>query len=469
MANGDKGKAREVIGAKKAKLDEIMGARLSEISAAQFRELLLIIGPVVLLVAGALWLASRFVEPAPPKHVVIATGGQAGAYYAFGQRYASILKRHGITLEVRATPGSIANVGQLTEADPAKRAQIALLQGGITTGRDTPGIVSLGRLFIEPLWVFYRGETTVDRLHQLSGLRIAVGPEGSGTRQLAMALLAANGITADAARLLPISGSEAAKALKAGEVDAIFLAAALETPLIQTLLVDSTVKLMSFTQGEAYARRFPYLQRIVLPRGAIDLVRNIPSADVILVAPVAALVARDDLHPAIQSLLVEAVKEVHGGAGMFHRLGDFPRALDPEFDVTDDVDRAYKAGPNWLKRTLPFWLASLIERMIVVAVPVAGVLVPLFKLGPALYKWRVRRRLLYWYGRLKALESVVSDDPSGEARVEERRELRLIEAAVANIPVPLGFADQYYSLRAAIDLVRQRLNALGAAADPANG
>ena len=143
--------------------------------------------------------------------------------------------------------------------------------------------------------------------------------------------------------------------------------------------------------------------------------------------------------------------------------------MDLEFDVTDYVDRADKAGPNWLKRTLPCWLASLIERMIVVAVSVAGVLVPLFKLGPALYKWRVRRRILYWYGRLKALESVVSEDPSGEARVEERRELRLIEAAVANIPVPLGFADQYYSLRAAIDLVRQRLNTLGAAADPANG
>lgn len=469
MEPRDRPNARDVLVDKKAKLDAILGSRLRDISAAQMRELFLIVGPVILLVVASLWVASRFVQPAPPKRIVIATGGQSGAYFAFGQRYATILKRHGITLEVRPTAGSIANVKMLVDPDPAKRADLALMQGGITNSKETDGVMSLGRLFVEPLWVFYRGGETIDRLHQLKGRKIAVGPEGSGTRHLALSLLTAHGVTAETASLMPVTGQAAADALTSGELDAIFLTLAPEAPVVQSLIGNANVRLMSFAQGEAYTRRFPYLQRVVLPMGGLDLVRPLPAEDVTLVAPVAALVARDDLHPALVGLMVEAIREVHAGGGMFHRIGEFPRALDPEFDVSDDADRAYKTGPNWLKRTLPFWLASFIERMLVVAVPVAGVLLPLIKVGPALYKWRVRRRLLYWYGRLKALESAVNDDQAGESVDAERQELTLIDNAVSNIPIPLGFSDQYYSLRAAIDLVRQRLASRGAGPTAAIG
>lgn len=449
----------EALNARKAKLDAIMGSRLRDVSAAQMRELLMIIGPLILLVLGALWFASRFIQPAPPKVVAIATGGQAGGYFAFGKRYAESLKRHGITLDVRATAGSIENVRLLDDADPARRVDLALLQGGITNSREKPGLVSLGRLFLEPLWLFYRGGETIDRLHQLKGKRIAIGPEGSGTRHLASALLGSNGVTAETATLLPLSGQQAAEALTSGQVDAVFLVLAPEAPLVQSLIANSSVRLMNFAQGEAYTRRFSYLQRIVLPQGAIDLVRNIPGEDVTLLAPIAALVARENLHPALVGLMVEAIKEVHSGGGMFHRLGDFPRPLDPEFDFSDDAERAFKTGPNWLKRTLPFWLATFVERLVVIAVPLAGVMIPLIKIGPAIYKWRVRRRLLYWYGRLKALESTVGDAASGEVLVAQREEITTIDRAVATIPVPLSFSDQYYSLRAAIDLVRNRLSA----------
>jgi hypothetical protein len=230
------------------------------------------------------------------------------------------------------------------------------------------------------------------------------------------------------------------------------------------------LKIMSLANAEAYTRNFPYLSRIVLPKGVIDLVANIPPTDVEMVAPVAVLVARADLHPAVVALLAEAAKNVHSSAGLFNRAGEFPQLQDPEFELSADAERAYRSGPNWLNRTLPFWLASLIQRMVVLALPLVGVLVPLLRAAPALYRWRSRRRLLYWYGRLKALESMIAESPSSEILSAYREEFTLIDRAVHNIPLPLGFADQYYILRSAIEVVRLRLASLepaSAAADAA--
>ncbi len=455
------------LSAKKQQLDAILGSRLQDISAIQIRELLLILAPLVLLVVGALWFASRFVQPAPPAKIAISTASKAGNYFATGRKYADILKKSGIELEVRDSAGSPENVKRLL--DPESGVQVALLQGGTTNSEASKGLVSLGRIYLEPMWVFYRGDAVLDRLSALKGKRVIAGLEGSGTRALALTLLGPNGITAENTDLIKLSGTQAVDSLINGNADAAFFTSAASAPQIQTLLRHSELKIMSLTNAEAYTRLFPYLSRIVLPKGAIDLVNNIPATDVEMVAPMAALVARDDLHPALVSLLVEAAKQVHSPGGLFHRTGEFPKAQDPEFELSDDAERAYKSGPSFLKRTLPFWLATFIERTTLIAVPLAGVLVPLIKIGPAIYKWRVRRRLLYWYGRLKALESTVSDDVSGEALDEEREELATIDAAVATIPIPIGYSDQYYSLRAAIDLVRQRLMARAVQAHGAMG
>ena len=411
--------------------------------------------PALLLVGLALWFLLQLVQPAPPTTVRIATGGESGAYFGFGKRYAEVLQRSGVTLEVRATSGSIENARLL--ADKEAGVDIALLQGGITSSRETPQIVSLGRAFLEPLWVFYRSGEPIEMLHQLKGKRIGVGPEGSGTRHLALALLGRNEIDQVTSTLVPITGKAAADALLAGQLDAVFLAMAPESPVVQTLVRDPQIRLMSFAQADAYTRLMPYLQRVVLPRGGFDLVRNIPDRDVALVAPVAAVVAREGLHPAVAGLMIDAMKEVHGKGGLFHRFGDFPQATDPELELASDVERYYKAGPSFLKRWLPFWLATFIERMMILAVPVAGLVIPLIKGVPLLYKWRVKRRLLYWYARLKVLEAQIASDPSGRGVEGHRREIEHIDRSVNVIPVPLGFSEEYYSLRSAIDLVRQRV------------
>jgi hypothetical protein len=186
-------------------------------------------------------------------------------------------------------------------------------------------------------------------------------------------------------------------------------------------------------------------------------VRDVPARDVTLIGPLAAVVARDGLHPALQGLLIDAMREVHGGGGLFHRLGEFPQPVDSEFELASDVERYSKAGPSLLKRYLPFWLATFIERMLVLLLPVAGLAIPMVRVLPILYRWRVKRRFLYWYGRLKLLEGQVAADERGRDIAAQREEIDRIERAVGLITVPLGFSEEYYNLRAAIDLVRQRI------------
>lgn len=427
-------------------------------SAAQWREFALIAAPAVALLVGAFWLASKFIEPAPPRSIAITTGGPTGAYFGFGKRYAEILARSGITLDVRSSAGSLENVARLN--DPNSGIDVALLQGGIADQTSLPGVISIGRMFLEPIWVFYRGAETVDRLAQLKGRRIGIGPAGSGTGALATALLKPNGVTAETATLLAIGNGDAIAALKADQLDAIFLAQAPESSAIQALLNDPSVKLMSFSQAEAYTRLFPYLTRIVLPKGAFDLVKNIPATDMELVAPVAALVARELLHPALVGLLVEAARTTHRGGGLFTRSGEFPKPFDPEFELSEDAERIYKVGPPFLQRFLPFWLATFIERMKILVLPIAAILLPLIKIIPAVYKWRIRRRVLYWYGEIRRLDKAVAGDSKRSERNAHRAEIKRIDDAVAAIPMPLAFTEQYYALRAAIDLVRNRLAAV---------
>lgn len=440
---------------RKAKLDEILGAKLSDISSAQMRELLLVLIPVVALAAALIWLAFQFVQPAPPRKITISTASQTGNYFMVGTRYAEILKKSGVTLEVRTSAGSSENVARLK--DPNSGVQVALLQGGTTNSSESPSIVSLGRIYLEPMWVFHRLPNAPDRLSALKGLRIAIGPEGSGTRNLALAVLKPYGVDAANTQLLPLTANEALKAMSDGALDAAFFTAGANAPLVQTLLRSPGVKVMSLAHAEALTRQFPFLSRIVLPQGAIDLAANIPEVDVQMVAPMAALVARDDLHPALVGLLVEAAKEVHKPGGMFQTISEFPKALDPELEFSEDAERAYKSGPSLLKRLLPFWMAIFIERMSVLVVPIVGLLIPLVKGIPALYRWRIRRRLLYWYGRLKALEATVAQDRDREMIDGYREEIQSIDAAVSSIPIPVGHSEEYYSLRSAIDLVRQRL------------
>ncbi len=425
------------------------------INQTSVREYFWIVAPVTALVAGAFWAAYQFVEPAPPRTIVMSTGSETGGYHEFGKRYAAQLKKSGVTLQLKTSAGSTENLARVN--DTKSGVSVTFVQGGIARNDNNPGLVSLGRMFPEPLWVFHRLPENIDRLHQLRDKRIAIGAQGSGTRPLALSMLALNKIDEQSATLISTGGNDAGEALERGEIDAMVLVMAPESPVIQRLLRNPAVKLMNFAQADAYTRVLPYLNRITLPQGVVDLVRNIPPADIAMVAPSTALVASEALHPALVGLLVEAAKDIHGVGGLFQRIGDFPKAVDPEFELSDTATRFYKNGPPFLQRYLPFWLANFAERMSVLILPFATILLPLVKIGPAVYKWSIKRRIFFWYDRLKTLEDRVRVDTLGLKRDELTAEIHHIEEAVGTIPVPLAYADQLYSLRAAIDLVRQRI------------
>jgi TRAP-type uncharacterized transport system substrate-binding protein len=363
-----------------------------------------------------------------------------------------------VKLDVRTSAGSIENLDRLQNA--AAGVSIALLQGGIGNSEVAPGLVSIGRVFHEPLWIFYRG-ARMERLAELGGKRLAVGIEGSGTRALVNDILKAGQITSGSATLVPVTGQAAVDALKKGDLDVVFLALAPQAPLIQDLVRDKDIKLMSLVQAEAMTKVFPYLAQLTIPQGVFDLARNIPDHDITLVAPKAALVVQNTLHPAIIALLAEAAQEAHGKASLFAKAGEFPTLTDPEFDMDPDALRYYKSGPTFWKRILPFWVANLVERAIVFLVPLLTVLIPLVKILPAIYKWRFRQRLLHWYARLKEVEedvaTVLPGPEAQNAAATLHTKLDNIDDAVGKLPVPIQFAEQFYQLRNHLDLVRERL------------
>jgi NMT1-like family len=429
-------------------------ARLVAIS---WRDLATTLGPILLLSLAGIWFAIRFVRPAPPDSITIITGADDSTFSIAADKYRNILARNGITLKILPSQGSLENLKRLN--DPSFQVDVGFVQGGVAGGVPLDGLVSLGSVFYEPLAVFYRSARPVYRLSQFSGKRLAIGAEGSGTHALALTLLNANGIEPDGrTALLDLSGEDAARALTEHKIDAAFLMGDSATPpVMRKLLLTPGIRLFNFTQAEAYERRFRYLTRLELPMGALDLGKNSPAQNLYLMAPTVELVARDNLHPAISDLLIEAAREVHGGATLLQRAGEFPAPLEHEFRISDDAIRYYKSGKSYLYRILPFWLASLTDRAAVLLVPIIVLLLPGLRLVPSLYQWRVKARIYRWYGALIGLERDALRNSAPERRKEMLKRLDDIENGVKNMKMPLTFADQFYVLREHIRFVRDRL------------
>jgi hypothetical protein len=345
----------------------------------------------------------------------------------------------------------------------AGEVDLAFFQGGSGSNAADGDIAALGSLYYEPLWVFYRGEA-IDRLTALAGATLAVGEPGSGTRQVALTLLADNFIDTDANTLVPLGGRTAADALLDGSIDAAFLVASPAAPVVEGLLHRQDIRLLSFARAAAYAQTHHYLSTVTLPEGIIDLQANIPVQDTALLAPTANLAARTDIHPALVSLLLQIASEVHRDGSLFSRPGEFPNAQHLEFPLDPTAARFYRHGPPLLQRFLPFWTADLIDRMKVMLVPLLTLLVPLAKVMPPMYRWQVRKKIYRWYRLLRELDIDHNGQLDGKRRDELLRRLQSIEDEVHKVTVPLSYSDELYNLRLHIDMVRRRLHTAGRAA-----
>lgn len=429
--------------------------RITELYGRSFIWSLIVIAVSGLLICA---LVFGFINAAAPTSLTIASGPSGSSFERNAKKYQAILAKEGVKLTIVASNGSTDNLHKL--ADPKTKVDVAFVQGGETEGVDTSRLMSLGSVAYQPLFVFYRGEGR-HLLSEFKGQRIAVGQEGSGTHSLALALLKENDIDATSATFSHESAEEAVQALLNGEVDAMFVMGDTASVTLMKKLVESPgINIFNFTQADGYARRVKFLNKLVLPEGALDLGKNIPVNDLYLVAPTVELIARDSLHPALSDLLLEAAREVHGSAGLFRKSGEFPRAIENEIRISPDATRYYTSGKSFLYSTFPFWLASLINRLLAVLVPLFLLLIPTMKVAPIVYRWRFHSRIYPWYKVLLDIErEAFAEDLTDEKRQQLLGKLDTIENSVNRIKIPPSFGDLLYGLKGHIGFVRDRLSA----------
>jgi TRAP-type uncharacterized transport system substrate-binding protein len=408
-------------------------------------------GLIILIIGASFWFASRFIEPPPPNELTMAAGSANGEYYRYATIYKSALEKDGVTVNILETAGSAENARLLSEG----KADIAFIQSGSLKKSNQGKIETLSSLYYEPLWVFTRDvhKAKKDLQNTLSGT-LAVGEDGSGTMAISVKLLDVYG-TSDQITFSNLSGEKAADALVKGDVDAAFFIARPDTPYIQELLNQEDIHLLSFDRAEAYTRRFPFLSEVKLSEGVMDIVKNTPSRDIHLISPVAQLTVREDFNGALKTLMVRSAIAIHGEADIFSDKGHFPSLDYADFPLAEEAERYFKYGPNILQRIMPFWLADMINRMVVMLIPLVGVMFPLLKIASPTYRWRTRSRIYRWYKSLKKMEESAS---TGDVDVNETlKSLASIDAEVKKTIVPLSYSDELYNLRLHIQLIKGHL------------
>jgi TRAP-type uncharacterized transport system substrate-binding protein len=417
---------------------------------------LAVFGSIVVLVILGMWAVVSLLHPLPPRSLAMTTGPEGSAYYEFGKRYQELLARDGVELRLLPSTGDLDNLARLR--NPTTGVSVGFLQGGSTSARDVPGLESLGSVFYKPLWLFHRGAPPGPRLAGLHGRRLSIGPQGSGTQALTLELFARSGIDRRFAVMLPLAPEQAAEQLLHGDIDAVLLSTAWESPVAQRLLAAPGIGLAGFPHTDAYVALYPYLTKLLVPAGIGNLAQNRPPENVELLATTANLVVQADLHPAIQYLLLDAAEEIHAGPGIFQRAGRFPAAETFDVPLSDEARHFYKSGKPFLQRYLPFWLAVLMDQLLILLIPVAGVLYPLLRILPAAYNWGMQQRIFRLYRELRSLERAVDGRVPGPGADDLVARLERLEQRATNLQVPTTHANMLYSLRNHIAFVRGRLS-----------
>jgi TRAP transporter TAXI family solute receptor len=423
---------------------------------ALVRPALWLYGIAAVLILGALIATIAWLGPLPPKIVTMSTGTAGSDYDLYARQYQAILKRSGVQLRLVPSAGSVENLRRLN--DQREGVAIAFVQGGLTSEAQSPELESLGTMFYQPFWLFVRRESSMARPEDVRGKRMAIGPDGSGTRILAKKFLELNGIDESLLQLLPLPMAEAGEALSHGEIDGAAMVTSWDTDIVRRLLDSADINLVGAPRADAYAALDPYFTKLILPTGVGNLATNRPPSDVPLVAVEASLIVRKDLHPAVQYLLLEAAAEIHGAGGLFRKAGQFPAPERVDLPISKDARQYYKSGPPFLQRYLPYGIAVLASRLLLLLIPVIGVAYPLLRMAPALYSWSMRRRIFRLYGELKYIE-VELDARSSHPAENLLAQLQRLEERANHLQVPFAFAPFLYQLRNHIALVRDRIEA----------
>lgn len=408
-------------------------------------------GVVAILLAAGIYILATL----PPRTIVMATGAEGGANHELGIRYRDILAQSGVKVQLLPTMGSLENLARLR--DPQSGVGVGFIQGGTTTQKESPDVESLGTVFYEPLWFFTRGE--IDGIQMLRGRRLSIGPEGSGGRALALELIKKFKLDNVVGEISGLEPEVAAEKLLAGDIDIAFIVTAWVSPVVQRLIAAKGIELASIPRTDAYIAHSPFLNKVVLPAGVGDMLNNRPPRDVVMLAPKASLAVRADLHPAIQHLLLSAAVQIHSPPGIFHKAGQFPAAEAIDVPLSDEAQRFYKSGRPFLQNHLPFWLATLVERLLVVFIPLAALLYPMFKLLPKMYDWIMQSRITRVYDEMRSIEREMESGRQGynAETMNAKLEDLSIRANRLLLSLPTSYASSLYTLRGHINFVRGRL------------
>jgi TRAP-type uncharacterized transport system substrate-binding protein len=409
-----------------------------------------IAGLVVIFLGAGVFI----VETLPPHTIVMATGAEGGANHELGIRYREILAHAGVKLQLLPTTGSLENLALLR--DPQSGVSVGFIQGGTTTKKESPNLESLGTVFYEPLWLFYRSEIG-GGIQALRGRRLSIGPEGSGGRALALELVKRTKIDSIVGELLAFTPQVASEKLIADDIDAAFIVTAWDSPVVQRLITAKGIEVASWPRADAYLALYPFLNKLLLPTGVADLSMNRPPADVVLLAPKASLAVRADLHPAIQYLLLNAAVQVHSQPGIFQKAGQFPAAESIDLPLSEEAQGFYKSGRPFLQAHLPYWIAALVERVLFVLVPLAALLYPMFKFLPQMYDWFLRSKIMRLYDEMKLIEREMEAQDQGHDANAINAQLDQIDQRANRLRLPTVYASMLYTLRSHINLVRSRL------------
>jgi len=423
-----------------------------------WKKALYVLVPAAVLVLGVFALLSRVVEPLPPRRITFSTGREGGAYHAFAREYAKLAAADGFTVDILPGAGSVQTLQRLA----AGEAMVGFVQGGTAEATKSEGVLSLGSLYYEPVWLFHRRAFPLRRLGDLRGLRIQVGEDGSGVRPLAVRLLRDSGVTAQNSTLLALTSEGAAAALETGRIDAGFFIMAPSVPLVRRLLLHPAVGLWNVQRSTAYTSRYRFLSTVTLGEGVVDLVTNVPDRDVTLLAATATLVVREDVHPVIVRLLLKTAETVHSRPGLFEAPNAFPSDAFVELPLHEVARRYLRKGPPFLERFLPFWIAVTVERWALLILPPLGLLLPLIRFLPSLYNERMRKRVTKWYRVVNEIDRALTKCTPEEAR-EAAERLRRVQAELAGMPPPpTGLMGELYDLKLHVEWLLARADALAA-------
>lgn len=407
----------------------------------------------IILVLGVSWLALDYFIPTPPSKITIATGPRGTTLDYYGRRYRDQFVRAGIKVVLRPTAGGVENLRLIN--DPKSGVDIGMVGGGFGNSSEAPDLLSLGRTFYVPLWVFYSSALSIDDLTQLKGKRIAVGPEGSGVRHQAERLLRKVNVNSQTAIFVPLAGNAAIAALNDGKVDVAIILSGADAPAIRAALKNPRLALMNFSTADAITRIFPDMVRIELPKGVAELDPVNPPNDVTLIGITGSILVRNTLHPAIVQLMAQILKQVHDRPELLQRTGEFPAPLDPDFPVSQIAADYYKNGPSFLQEYLPFWMSIYAGRAIALVVAALAIALPVFSFAPRLYGWFVQERLRKLYRRLRVVENALQTEltvPQMQALQSEIADIDRVSGAVS-----MHNSDLYFMLRYHLDRARARL------------